>query len=433
MPAPCCWPPTASAPTTTWSREHLPAIAGAVYHGSDGSRGDALRIGERSARATGYLDAYQGHAALADPGATLAGWATVMHGGVPRRRGRTALRRRDDRLLRVRRARCSASADGEAWVVLDERIHEACLAFQDFRDTVESGAVRRADTVEELAGRAGVDADGLAATLAETARCAGRRRGRTGSAGPHWEAPLAPPYEAIQVRPALFHTQGGLLVDAPRARPRPRRPTDPRPVRLRRRGRGHLRARRRRLPGRQRPAARAFGLALLAAEHVASDEHADLARRGGRRARAQVVAGPEPAGVVVVGGAVGRRAAPWPVYVAATTSAQYVVSAGAWRRTRPRAQRPARAAVAGNGRAVEAGDRLEDGVLHLGGDRRRRAGAARRAARSGRSTGRPPPAGRAAARRGGGCRSTRRAGPCRARRATSAAAGRRAPRPCRRG
>ena len=67
-------------------------------------------------------------------------------------------------------------AGGEAWVVLDERIHEACLPFQDFRDTVESGAVRRGDTVEEVAGRAGVDADGLAATLEETARCAARRR-----------------------------------------------------------------------------------------------------------------------------------------------------------------------------------------------------------------------------------------------------------------
>ena len=74
-------------------------------------------------------------------------------------------------------------AGGEAWVVLDDRIHEACLAFQDFRDTVESGAVRRGDTVEEVADRAGVDADGLAATLAATARCAAT--GRDGRVRPH--------------------------------------------------------------------------------------------------------------------------------------------------------------------------------------------------------------------------------------------------------
>jgi fumarate reductase flavoprotein subunit len=29
----------------------------------------------------------------------------------------------------------------------------------------------------------------------------------------YWEAPLVPPYAAIAVRPALFHTQGGLRVD----------------------------------------------------------------------------------------------------------------------------------------------------------------------------------------------------------------------------
>ena len=61
-------------------RQHIPEIAGAVYYGSEGSTGDALKIGERHGAATAYLDAYQGHAALAMPAATLAGWATVMHG-----------------------------------------------------------------------------------------------------------------------------------------------------------------------------------------------------------------------------------------------------------------------------------------------------------------------------------------------------------------
>ncbi|NUR09889.1 MAG: hypothetical protein HOQ45_23125 [Nocardioidaceae bacterium] len=48
---------------------------------------------------------------------------------------------------------------------------------------------------------------------------------------------------------------------------------------------------------------------------------------------------------------VGRSPASSPIawYVAATTSAQYVVSTFAARRNRPRAHRPASAAVAGNG------------------------------------------------------------------------------------
>lgn len=192
-------------------RRHLPAIAGAVYHGSDGSLGDALRIGEQIGAATGFLDAYQGHAALTDPAATLAGWATVMHGGflvdaAGHRFGDETAGYSEyaEEVLR--------GADGHAWLVLDARIHEACLSFQDFRDTVESGVVRRADTVEELARRCGVDPAGLAETLAQTQQLAAG-----GGEDPHgrvaWEAPLAPPYEAVAVRPALFHTQGGLLVD----------------------------------------------------------------------------------------------------------------------------------------------------------------------------------------------------------------------------
>ena len=59
------------------------------------------------------------------------------------------------------------------------------------------------------------------------------------------------------------------------------------------------------------------------------------------------------------------------MYVAATTSAQYVISAPARvARTRPRAQRPASAAVAGNGVPSSRAIVRSSGVLHLGRDRR---------------------------------------------------------------
>jgi fumarate reductase flavoprotein subunit len=154
-------------------------------------------------------------------------------------------------------------------VVLDERIHEACLSFQDFRDTVDSGGVRRGETVEEVAAESGVDAAGLAATLEAATRCAAGEEtdpcGRTS-----WERALAPPYEMVRVRPALFHTQGGLLVDD-HARVRDRQD---RPIRgvyasggaaagISGHGASGYLAGNGLLP--------AFGLAFLAAEHVAAD------------------------------------------------------------------------------------------------------------------------------------------------------------------
>ncbi|MGN6780919.1 MAG: FAD-dependent oxidoreductase [Marmoricola sp.] len=190
--------------------ENIPEISGAVYHGSEGSTGDALRIGSRLGAATAFLDAYQGHAALAMPAATLAGWATVMHGAfLVDQQGR----RFGDETTGYSEyaAQVLEHAHGEAWIILDRRIDEACREFQDYQDTASSGAIRWAEDLDGLAEQIGVDAAGLRATVTQATLSAegspdafGRR---------YWEAPLRAPFGAIAVRPALYHTQGGLLVD----------------------------------------------------------------------------------------------------------------------------------------------------------------------------------------------------------------------------
>ena len=192
-------------------RSHLPEIAGVGYHGSAQSRGDALRIGESLGAATGFLDAYQGHAAVSAAARTLVTWTTVMQGAlVVDREGR----RFGDETVGYSEyaALLAARPGGHGWIVLDERINELCRSFTDFRDVVDSGAVRTADTLGELAERTGMSASVLTAevtTIAAVARGeALDRYGRT-----HVAAPLAPPYQAVEVVPALFHTQGGLLVD----------------------------------------------------------------------------------------------------------------------------------------------------------------------------------------------------------------------------
>ncbi|GAA3742489.1 fumarate reductase flavoprotein subunit [Spinactinospora alkalitolerans] len=192
-------------------RRLMPEIAGAVYHGGEHSRGDALRIGRALGAATGYLDAYQGHAALARGAGTLVGWATIMHGGVL---VNAEGRRFGDETVGYSEyaAMLAAQPGATGWIVFDERVHELCLAFGDFRDTVEQGAVVGADDADGLAARCGLPADRLADTLAEAARHAeGATADAFGRGG--WEAPLRPPYRAVRVEPALFHTQGGLAVD----------------------------------------------------------------------------------------------------------------------------------------------------------------------------------------------------------------------------
>jgi fumarate reductase flavoprotein subunit len=191
--------------------EHLPGIAAAVYHGSEGSRGDALRIGERLGAATAFLDAYQGHAALSERASTLVGWATVMHGGVLLDLGG---RRFGDETTGYSEyaAQLAARPGAAGWLVFDQRVHDLCLPFTDFAQTVESGAVVWADDPAALAATTGLPA---AAVTDELARVAALARGeaRDEFGRTDFAAVLDPPYAAVKVVPALFHTQGGLVVD----------------------------------------------------------------------------------------------------------------------------------------------------------------------------------------------------------------------------
>ncbi|MDQ3732957.1 MAG: FAD-binding protein [Actinomycetota bacterium] len=191
--------------------EHLPEIADARYHGSETSRGDALRIGMSLGAATGFLDAYQGHAAISPGAATLVGWATIMHGAVlvnldGERFGNETSGYSDYAPVLARQR------DSTGWIILDKRIHDACQSFTDFRQTVESGVLVWADDVDGLAAATGLPAEALRSELDETAALA-RSAGADPFGRTDFEAELRPPYAAVRVVPALFHTQGGLVVD----------------------------------------------------------------------------------------------------------------------------------------------------------------------------------------------------------------------------
>lgn len=190
---------------------YLPEIAPARYHGSEASRGDALRIGSGLGADTAFLDAYQGHAALAEKTGTLVGWATVMHGAVLLDLG--GRRFGDETTGYSEYAAALAARPGAAgWLVFDRRVHDACLPFTDFAQTVESGALVWADDAGSLATATGLPAAAVAAELAEVAEAArGERRDAFGRLD--FEAELVAPYAAVKVVPALFHTQGGLVVD----------------------------------------------------------------------------------------------------------------------------------------------------------------------------------------------------------------------------
>ena len=130
-------------------RAHMPEIADAIYFGGDGSTGDALDIGNQLGAQTGYLDAYQGHGAVADPHGVMATWAAVMHGAiVVNERGE----RFGDETIGYSEyaALVLAQPGGHAWLIIDERIDGECRRFTDYQRLVEMRAIRWADDARAL-------------------------------------------------------------------------------------------------------------------------------------------------------------------------------------------------------------------------------------------------------------------------------------------
>ncbi len=190
---------------------HIPEIAQGLYFGGDGSTGDALSVGGRLGADVGFLDAYQGHASVATPHGVLLTWITVMEGAFVMNSEGT--RFGDESTGYSEYAVPVLRQPGAvAWVIYDTPIHTKGLPFADYQDLLGVDGVRWADDAAGLASIVGAPAATVAATLDHAAACARGDAddpfGRT-----LWLHALEPPYAAVKVTGALFHTQGGLRVD----------------------------------------------------------------------------------------------------------------------------------------------------------------------------------------------------------------------------
>ena len=133
-----------------------------------------------------------GEGQWAVPQGALVTWALMMEGGV---QVNSLGQRFHDETAGYSEAAVQVMAQpgGVAFDVFDQRLLALGRGFPDFVAAEAAGAVRQAAGAAELAALIGCDAAVLQRTLAGTR--------------------LQPPYCAIKVTGALFHTQGGLDID----------------------------------------------------------------------------------------------------------------------------------------------------------------------------------------------------------------------------
>jgi len=188
---------------------HMPEIEAGLWFGHDGNRGEAVLWADRIGAATEHLGAYQGHGNVAHPHGILITWATITEGGVQVNRDGRRFWNEAQGYSEAARAVLSQPA-GEAFAIFDARIAGIARQFEDFKRAEAQGAVKTADTLDELAQAFGLPADALKETIASIPQEADEPDGFGRTFG---TTRLAPPYCGVHVTGALFHTQGGLRVD----------------------------------------------------------------------------------------------------------------------------------------------------------------------------------------------------------------------------
>jgi fumarate reductase flavoprotein subunit len=186
---------------------NMPEAAHARYNGHEGSQGDAIRLAVALGAATGDMGSYQGYGMLTDPQGITVPPGIVVEGGI--------LVNADGQRFTDETFDISGMAHpvmaqpgGMAWVIFDAGIEDRCAYIPETAALIELNAAKAADNALELAAVIGVPEDALAATLAAA-------QGDPDAFGRRWGADTAPkpPFRALKVTGALYHTQGGLQTD----------------------------------------------------------------------------------------------------------------------------------------------------------------------------------------------------------------------------
>lgn len=192
--------------------KHIPEMSEALYFGHPGNQGEAVLWGQEIGAESRHLSGYQGHGSVAHPHGILVTWALMMEGGIQvnldGKRFSNEHHGYSEQAVNV-----LAQPQQTAFNIFDERLSALGREFEDFRNAESSNAIIKADSIDELAAKLGVDAKALKTTL--DACSAQAQTGAADEFGRIFDADkgLVPPYAAVKVTGALFHTQGGLVID----------------------------------------------------------------------------------------------------------------------------------------------------------------------------------------------------------------------------
>ena len=187
-------------------QQHVPQMSQALFAGHVGNDGSAVRWGMGLGAGLADMTAYQGHGSWAMPHGALVTWALMMEGGV---QINVKGERFHNETLGYSEAaeQVVAQPDALAWCVFDQAVLQLAQGFPDFVELQQAGGVIHAEGAPDLAARLGVPVSALLESLSWPLD-------GPDTFGRHFQRRLQGPLCAVRVTGALFHTQGGLTIDA---------------------------------------------------------------------------------------------------------------------------------------------------------------------------------------------------------------------------
>ena len=191
--------------------QYIPKAVDIPFPGHFGSTGDGIKMGLAAGAATENMGAFQPYPAYIGPGKRAVSPEVALSGGIMVDLG--GKRFVDETKYPGGLGTKMLDLPGkQAYEIFDERIyqlHSNISGLRNLASLFDSGVLKKAQTAEELAGRLGIDADGLKQTIQDYNSAASGGKDAFGRTLPE---PFSAPFYGIKVTVALYHTQGGLKV-----------------------------------------------------------------------------------------------------------------------------------------------------------------------------------------------------------------------------
>jgi fumarate reductase flavoprotein subunit len=192
---------------------YIPKAVGIPFPGHEGSTGDGLKMGLALGADTAHMDAFQPYPAHVGPGKRAVTPEIIISGGIMV--GPDGRRFVDEtKYPGGLSAGILDLPQKHGYEVFDRRIFELHRGLLEDRsqlhDLIRDGLFLEGDTAAELAAKLGIDAAGLEETIRSYNAAVGGRD----AFGRAVTAELGTPLYGIRVTVALYHTQGGIRVNA---------------------------------------------------------------------------------------------------------------------------------------------------------------------------------------------------------------------------